>query len=53
MDLFTLCTFNDAFSTKNKNDIELQIILWARNVSHFETITQRSLGATEENKAAS
>jgi hypothetical protein len=35
------------------NDIELGIILWVRNVAYFETITQRSLGETEENKAAS
>ena len=50
VDLFTFYTFNDAFSIINY--IELGIILWIRNVANFETKTQRSLGATEENNAA-
>jgi len=51
MDILTLCTYNDAFSMIS--DIELGILLWIRSVAYFETITQRSLRATEEDNAES
>jgi len=35
------------------NGIELGIILWISSVEYFETMTQRSLRATEEDNAAS